>query len=70
MFAVTNTVWAPWHVAHTDDKRRGRLNIISHFLSQIPYERLEHREIVLPKRQKPNGYVEPTLTAHSIPTPF
>ena len=33
--------WAPWFVAHTDDKKRGRLNIITHLLSQIPYEPLE-----------------------------
>ena len=40
MFAATDTAWAPWYVAHTDDKKRGRLNIISHLLSQIPYEPL------------------------------
>ena len=38
MFAATDTPWAPWYVAHTDDKKRGRLNIITHLLSQIPYE--------------------------------
>src|SRR6202008_2218803 len=37
MFAATDTAWAPWYVAHTDDKKRGRLNIISHLLSQVPY---------------------------------
>ena len=41
MFAATDTEWAPWHVAHTDDKRRARLNVISHLLSQVPYEPLE-----------------------------
>ena len=40
MFRASETPWAPWHIAHTDDKRRGRLNIISHLLSQIPYTRL------------------------------
>ena len=40
MFAATDTAWAPWYVAHTDDKKRGRLNIISHLLSQVPYEPL------------------------------
>ena len=53
MFAATDTAWAPWYVAHTDDKKRGRLNIISHLLSQIPYEPLARRDITLPKRQKP-----------------
>ena len=41
MFAATDTAWAPWCVVHTDDKRRGRLNIISHLLESIPYEPLE-----------------------------
>ena len=41
MLRETDTSWAPWFVAHTDDKKRGRLNIISHLLSQIPYEPLE-----------------------------
>src|SRR4026209_2333732 len=38
MFAATDTAWAPWYVTKSDDKRRARLNIISHLLSQIPYE--------------------------------
>ena len=53
MFASTDTAWAPWYVAHTDDKKRGRLNIISHLLSQVPYKPLAHRDITLPKRQRP-----------------
>ena len=43
MFAATDTAWAPWYVAHTDDKKRGRLNIITHLLSQVPYEPLAPR---------------------------
>jgi hypothetical protein len=50
MLAATDTAWAPWFVARTDDKKRGRLNVISHLLERIPYEPLEPREIVLPKR--------------------
>ncbi len=38
MFAATDTAWAPWYVARSDDKRRARLNIISHLLSRIPYK--------------------------------
>ena len=38
MFAATDTAWAPWYVVRTDDKRRGRLNLITHLLSQVPYE--------------------------------
>jgi len=70
MFAATDTAWAPWYVAHTDDKKRGRLNIISHLLSQVPYKPLAHRDITLPKRQHPRGYTEPDLPLRYIPTPF
>jgi polyphosphate kinase 2 (PPK2 family) len=70
MFAATDTAWAPWYVAHTDDKKRGRLNIISHLLSQVPYEPLAHGDITLPKRQRPGGYTEPDLPLRYIPTPF
>ena len=70
MFAATDTAWAPWYIAHTDDKKRGRLNIISHLLSVVPYEPLARGEITLPKRQGAGGYVEPQLPLRYIPTPF
>jgi polyphosphate kinase 2 (PPK2 family) len=70
MFAATDTAWAPWYIAYTDDKRRGRLNVISHLLSQVSYEPLRHRDITLPKRQKAHGYAEPALPLRYIPTPF
>ncbi len=70
MLANTDTSWAPWFVAQTDDKKRGRLNIITHLLSRIPYQPLEPREITLPKRQKPGAYREPNLDLRYIPTPF
>ena len=59
MFAATDTGFAPWFVARTDDKRRGRLNIISHLLKQIPYKKLPQEKVKLPKRQKRGGYREP-----------
>ena len=72
MFSASDTSWAPWYVAHTDDKRRGRLNIISHLLSQVPYVPLEHRDVTLPKRQKrtseDNNLHAPPI--REIPTPF
>ena len=40
MFAATDTTWAPWYIADADDKKRARLNIISHLLSQVPYKPL------------------------------
>jgi polyphosphate kinase 2 (PPK2 family) len=70
MFAASDTTWAPWYIAHTDDKKRGRLNIISHLLSQIPYEPLAPHAVKLPKRQRPGRYAEPDLTVRYIPTPF
>ncbi|HSO05221.1 MAG TPA: polyphosphate kinase 2 [Candidatus Limnocylindrales bacterium] len=51
MFAATSTAWAPWFVAHTDDKKRGRLNVISHMLARIPFEPLDARKVELPKRR-------------------
>ena len=59
MFKATDTPWAPWHVVRSDDKRRARLNLISHLLSQVPYQDLPRDEPTLPKRQKPHGYEEP-----------
>jgi len=70
MFAATDTEWAPWYVANTDVKKRGRLNIISHLLSQVPYEPLPDRDITLPKRQRAGQYEEPNTPLRHIPTPF
>jgi polyphosphate kinase 2 len=70
MFAATDTAWAPWYIAHTDVKKRGRLNIISHLLSQVPYEALPDRDITLPRRQRAGQYQEPDLPLRHIPTPF
>lgn len=53
MFQATDTAWAPWFVAHSDDKKRARLNIIRHLLDQVPYESPEHRTITLPDRETP-----------------
>ena len=70
MFRATDTSWAPWFVAHTDDKKRGRLNIISHLLSQIPYAPLENRDIKLPKRKTDSEYEEPHLPLRYVPERF
>ena len=59
MFKASDTPWAPWYVANTDDKERARLNIISHLLSTIPYERVKRDKVELPKRGKRGGYREP-----------
>jgi polyphosphate kinase 2 len=67
MFKATDTAWAPWYVVRSDDKKRARLNVISHFLSQIPYEELPREKPVLPKRQKAHGYVEPHYPYKFVP---
>jgi len=59
MFKASYTPWAPWYVVKTDDKRRGRLNVISHLLSLIPYEKTKRGKVELPKRGKRGGYREP-----------
>jgi polyphosphate kinase 2 len=70
MFEATDREFAPWFVARTDDKKRGRLNIISHMLGQIPYEPPPPKAVKLPARQKAGDYVEPDLGSREIPTPF
>jgi polyphosphate kinase len=70
MLAATDTGWAPWFVVNNDVKKRGRLNIISHLLSQIPYEPLPAQDITMPEKPAPRGYVDPGLPLHHIPTPF
>jgi polyphosphate kinase 2 len=70
MFTATDTALAPWYVADTNDKKRGRLNIITHLLSLIPYDPIETHDVKLPARQKPGGYEQPALPVRRIPTPF
>jgi hypothetical protein len=70
MLAATDTPWAPWWIARTDDKERGRLNIITHLLSQVPYTPLAPRDVKLPKRRVNAKYVAPDLPLRQIPTPF
>jgi polyphosphate kinase 2 len=67
MFKATDTTWAPWFVAHSDDKKRARLNIITHLLSQIPYKKVPRPKIKLPKRQKAGGYKEPDYPYKLVP---
>lgn len=58
MFKATDTDFAPWYAARSDDKRRARLNIISHLLGKIPYKSAPREKVKLPQRQKPGGYRE------------
>jgi polyphosphate kinase len=70
MLAATDTSWAPWFVANNEDKKRGRLNIISHLLSRVPYTPLTPPKVKLPSRQPAGDYVEPKLPLHYVPARF
>jgi polyphosphate kinase 2 len=59
MFTATDSGHAPWFVAPSNDKRKVRLNIISHLLEHIPYKEMKQEKIKLPKRQKRGSYKEP-----------
>ncbi|HXT79175.1 MAG TPA: polyphosphate kinase 2, partial [Acetobacteraceae bacterium] len=67
MFRASDSSWAPWFVVRSDDKRRARLNVISHMLSCIPYEAVPREKVTLPKRQKPDGYKEPDYPYKVVP---
>ncbi len=56
MLKHTDTDDAPWHIVRTDDKRRGRLNAISHILSRIPYKRIDKAKPKLPARSEKRQY--------------
>lgn len=61
MFAHTDIKQAPWYVVNADNKKRARLNCISHLLSMIPYKDIKPKPIKLPPRQKKVGYVRPPI---------
>jgi polyphosphate kinase len=56
MLGATDTDFAPWYIVRSDDKRRARLNVLSHFLSLIPYEAPKRDKIKLPARDDKNAY--------------
>ena len=60
MLLKTDTPLAPWYIVNANNKRRARLNCISHLLSIIPYEEVKRDKVKLPERQKAKGYKEPT----------
>ena len=59
MFAATDTQHGPWYVVRSDDKKRARLNLITHLLAQIDYRSARREKVKLPKRQKPGSYRDP-----------
>lgn len=66
MFLATDTSFAPWYIVNADDKRRARINCISHLLSLIPYKSVKREAIKLPERQKPHGYMEPRNRRYNL----
>jgi polyphosphate kinase len=70
MFQASDTSWAPWYVVHSDDKRRARLNILTHILSKIPYEDPKRSKVELPKRQHRGDYKDTDYPFRLIPELF
>jgi polyphosphate kinase 2 len=70
MFHATDTAWAPWYVARSDDKKRARLNIIRHLLSKIPYEKVPRDKVKLPKRSVEKPKESDDLNFRFIPEAF
>jgi polyphosphate kinase 2 len=70
MFKATDTKESPWHVINGDDKKRARLNCISHLLSQVPYEKLSFDKPKLPARQDDDGYKAPDYPYKWIPSKY
>jgi len=68
MLAATDTPFSPWHVVRSDDKKRARLNLITHLLEQIPYEELPREKIKLPKRRISDG--EPAVQMRFVKEVF
>ena len=63
MFARTSIAEAPWHIVQGNDKKRARLNLISHLLSMMPYEEVPHQPVALPDR-----VFNPDYERHTLPT--
>ena len=70
MFAATDTAESPWYVVDGNDKRRARLNCITHLLNQIPYEEVPREPVKFPKRQAKGDYKEPDYPYRYIPDKY
>jgi len=70
MLDRTNTDDSPWYVVDMNDKRAGRLNVIAHLLSRVPYRDLTPAALALPERQAPKGYEPPDWSHLEIPRAY
>lgn len=66
MFAYTDTKLSPWWVVRADDKKRARLNCIHHLLSQIPYEDIHQKPLVLPERKLKHEYIRTPISEQTF----
>jgi polyphosphate kinase 2 len=70
MFKATDTAWAPWYVVDSNDKKKARLNLITHLLGKIPYKKVKRDKVKLPERDKPHGYKDPEYPYKYVPEKF
>jgi polyphosphate kinase 2 len=70
MFAATDTPETPWFVVDANDKRRARLNCITHLLGQVPYEEVPRESVKFPERQARGDYVEPDYDSRMVPAVY
>jgi polyphosphate kinase 2 (PPK2 family) len=70
MFAASDTAESPWFVVDGNDKRRARLNCITHLLNQIPYEEVPHEPVKFPERQEKGDYQEPDYPYRYVPLKY
>jgi len=70
MFKATDTAWAPWYMVNSNDKKRARLNLITHLLGRIDYKSVPREKVVLPRRGKPHGYKEPDYPYNYVTAKF
>jgi polyphosphate kinase len=70
MFVATDTPESPWYVVKANNKRQARLNLITHFLSQVPYEEVPREPIKFPKRQAKGKYEEPDYPYRYVPEKY
>jgi polyphosphate kinase 2 len=66
MFDHTDIKQAPWYVVNSEDKKKARLNVISHLLSMIPYEDRTLGPVALPPRQQDSGYIRPPISEQTF----
>ncbi|HVO06591.1 MAG TPA: polyphosphate kinase 2 [Burkholderiaceae bacterium] len=70
MITATGTAFAPWHMVRSDDKKRARLNLITHLLARIPYKAPKREKVKLPDRKIDTKYRQPDFSKHFVPEVF